>query len=62
MVSAMSRAILQSWVEPEIFGPVVQSAMKSLLANVNPNGLLDGVSYETFPMSLWAPKPRRFYG
>ena len=29
--------------------PVVESAMRFLLENVRPDGLLDGVSYETFP-------------
>ncbi len=49
MASTMSRAILHSWVEPEVFGPVVESAMKFVLENVRADGLLDGVSYETFP-------------
>jgi len=49
MVGAMSRAILHAWVEPAVFGPVVESAMKFVLENARPEGLLDGVSYETFP-------------
>jgi unsaturated rhamnogalacturonyl hydrolase len=49
MASAMSRAILHSWVRREVFGPVVESAMKFLFENIRPDGLLDGVSYETFP-------------
>jgi len=49
MISAVSRAILHGWVEPEIYNPVVELAMRSLLENVRPDGLLDGVSYETFP-------------
>jgi unsaturated rhamnogalacturonyl hydrolase len=49
MISAMSRAILHSWVELEVYGPVVESAMSFLLEHVRPDGLLDGVSYETFP-------------
>jgi len=49
MISAMSRAILHSWVELEVYGPVVESAMNFLLEHVRPDGMLDGVSYETFP-------------
>jgi unsaturated rhamnogalacturonyl hydrolase len=49
MISATSRAILHSWVEPEVYGRVVESAMAFLLEHVRPDGLLDGVSYETFP-------------
>jgi len=49
MASAMSRAILHSWVRREVFGPVVESAMEFLFENIRPDGLLDGVSYETFP-------------
>jgi unsaturated rhamnogalacturonyl hydrolase len=49
MVSAMSRAILQGWAEPDFYSPVVESAMRFLLKHVRPNGLLEGVSYETFP-------------
>jgi unsaturated rhamnogalacturonyl hydrolase len=49
MISAMSRAILHGWIEPPVYSPVVESAMRLLLKNVRPDGLLDGVSYETFP-------------
>ena len=49
MISAMSRAILHSWVEEEVYGRGVESAMAFLLEHVRPDGLLDGVSYETFP-------------
>jgi len=49
MVTAMSRAILQGWAEPPIYSAVVESAMRFLLKHIRPNGLLDGVSYETFP-------------
>jgi unsaturated rhamnogalacturonyl hydrolase len=49
MISAASRAMLHGWVNPEIYIPVVELAMRSLLENVRPDGLLDGVSYETFP-------------
>jgi unsaturated rhamnogalacturonyl hydrolase len=49
MISAMAQAILHSLVELEVYGPVVESAMRFLLEHVRPDGLLDGVSYETFP-------------
>jgi unsaturated rhamnogalacturonyl hydrolase len=49
MVSAASRAMVHGWVDREIYDPVVKLAMSSLLESVRPNGLLDGVSYETFP-------------
>jgi unsaturated rhamnogalacturonyl hydrolase len=49
MVSAMSRALLHSWIEPKVFGPVVEAALAFLLKQVRPDGLLEGVSYETFP-------------
>jgi len=49
MISAMSRAILHSWVEPEVYGRGVESAMAFLLEHVRPDGLLDGVSYGTSP-------------
>jgi len=49
MVVAMSRAILHSWVDVQDYLPVVESAMLFTLAHVRPHGLLDGVSYETFP-------------
>jgi rhamnogalacturonyl hydrolase YesR len=37
MISAMSRAILHSWVEPEVYGRVVESAMAFLLEHVRPD-------------------------
>jgi len=49
MVAAMSRAILRGWVEPAPYSSVVESAMRFLIKHVRPDGLLDGVSYETFP-------------
>jgi len=49
MISAASRAMLHGWVDPKVYYPVVELAMQSLLENVRPDGLLDGVSYETFP-------------
>ena len=49
MVSAMSRALLHSWISPERYLPVVDAAMAYLYDHVRPNGVLEGVSYETFP-------------
>ena len=49
MVSAISRAMLHGWVDAELFAPPVELAMRWLLEYVRPDGLLDGVSYETFP-------------
>jgi len=49
MVCAISRAILHGWVDPDFFAAPAELAMRWLLQNVRPDGLLDGVSYETFP-------------
>jgi len=49
MIAAASRAMLRGWVDPEMYKPVVELAMRFLLENVQADGLLDGVSYETFP-------------
>lgn len=49
VISAASRAMLHGWVDPDTYKPVVELAMRSLLENVRADGLLDGVSYETFP-------------
>jgi unsaturated rhamnogalacturonyl hydrolase len=49
MVHVLSRSIEHGWVDADSFYPVLESAMSSMLASVLPGGLLDGVSYETFP-------------
>jgi unsaturated rhamnogalacturonyl hydrolase len=49
VVDGFSLAICRGWLEESAFRPVVESAMRFLLANVEPTGLLAGVSYETFP-------------
>jgi unsaturated rhamnogalacturonyl hydrolase len=49
MISAMSRALLHSWISPERYLPVVETAMTFLLEHIRPDGVLEGVSYETFP-------------
>lgn len=45
----MCKSIRRSRLEPEIYCPVIESAMDFLLRHVRPDGLLEGVSYETFP-------------
>jgi unsaturated rhamnogalacturonyl hydrolase len=49
MVDAFSHGIRRNWLEQSIFDPVIQSALAFLLENTNREGLLTGVSYETFP-------------
>jgi unsaturated rhamnogalacturonyl hydrolase len=49
VVDGFSSAIRRGWLAEDTFRPVVESALRSLLANMQPNGLLAGVSYETFP-------------
>jgi len=48
-VDVFARAIRRSWLKPTIYCPVIESAMDFLLRHVRPDGLLEGVSYETFP-------------
>jgi len=48
-VDVFARAIERSWLQPEIYFPVIKSAMDFLLCHVRSDGLLEGVSYETFP-------------
>jgi unsaturated rhamnogalacturonyl hydrolase len=49
MINVMSRALIHSWVRPQKFLPVVEKAWAYLLEHIRPDGVLDGVSYETFP-------------
>jgi len=49
MVHILSRAIEHRWIEAELYCPLVESAMAFVLEHTGPDGLLDGVSYETFP-------------
>jgi unsaturated rhamnogalacturonyl hydrolase len=49
VVDGFSAAICGGWLDETAFRPVVKSALRFLLANVEPTGLLAGVSYETFP-------------
>lgn len=49
MVPVLVRSIGKSWIEPDLYYPVVESAMSFVLDNVREDGLLEGVSYETFP-------------
>jgi unsaturated rhamnogalacturonyl hydrolase len=48
-VDVFARSVRQLWLAPEIYCPVIESAMYFLLRHVRPNGLLEGVSFETFP-------------
>ena len=58
IVSTGSRALLHSWISPEKFLPVVGKAMAFLLEHIRPDGVLEGVSYETF-FSMRAEHYRR---
>ena len=49
MVHVLSRTIEKGWIEPDFYNPVVESALSFVLEHVQPDGLLEGVSYETFP-------------
>lgn len=49
VVDGFSMAICRGWLDESALRPVVESAMRFLLANVEATGLLAGVSYETFP-------------
>ncbi len=48
VVDGFSRALARGWLSGE-HRPVVERACRRLLRNVRPDGLLDGVSFETFP-------------
>ena len=49
MVPVLARSITHSWIEPDLYYPVVESAMSFVLDHIREDGLLEGVSYETFP-------------
>ena len=49
MVPVLVRSIANSWIEPDLYYPVIESAMSFVLDNTRRDGLLEGVSYETFP-------------
>ena len=49
MVHVLSRAIELGWIEAEQYSPLVESAVSYMLDHIGPDGLLEGVSYETFP-------------
>lgn len=48
-VDVLTRAVQRGWLEAEIYCPVIESAMSFLVRHVRADGLLEGVSYETFP-------------
>jgi unsaturated rhamnogalacturonyl hydrolase len=49
VVDAFSHAVRRNWLEQSLFSPVIDSAFTFLLEKTNADGLLTGVSYETFP-------------
>lgn len=49
MVPVLARSMMRSRIEPELYYPVVESAMSFVLDRVREDGLLEGVSFETFP-------------
>jgi unsaturated rhamnogalacturonyl hydrolase len=49
VVDGFCTGVRRGWLDEIRFRPVIESAMKFLLANVESSGLLSGVSYETFP-------------
>ena len=49
MVPVLARSMTRSWIEPDLYYPVMESAMSFVLDHVRTDGLLEGVSYETFP-------------
>jgi unsaturated rhamnogalacturonyl hydrolase len=49
MVPVLARSITHSWIEPDLYYPVIESAMSFVLEHIREDGLLEGVSYETFP-------------
>ena len=49
MVPVLARSITHSWIEPDLYYPVVEAAMSFVLDHIREDGLLEGVSYETFP-------------
>lgn len=49
VVDAFSLAIIRGWLDENEFRPVLDLALAFLLDHVQPDGVLSGVSYETFP-------------
>ncbi len=49
MIHVLSRGIELGWLEGDVYCPRVESALAYLQDHVGPDGLLEGVSYETFP-------------
>lgn len=49
MVHILARAIERNWIDAESYCPLVESSMSFVLSRVRPDGVLDGVSFETFP-------------
>ncbi len=49
MINVMSRAVMHSWISGDTYLPVVEKAWAFLMEHIRHDGVLDGVSYETFP-------------
>ena len=49
VVDGLCTGVRRGWLDEIRFGPVIEAAMRYLVANVESSGLLSGVSYETFP-------------
>lgn len=49
MVQILAISIEQNWIDPAAYLPVVESAMAFLREHIRADGVLEGVSYETFP-------------
>jgi unsaturated rhamnogalacturonyl hydrolase len=49
MIPVLACSIQHSWIEPDLYYPVFESAMSFVLDHIREDGLLEGVSYETFP-------------
>jgi unsaturated rhamnogalacturonyl hydrolase len=49
MVAVLARSMMRSWIESSRYEPVIESAMSFVLDHVRDDGLLECVSFETFP-------------
>jgi len=48
-VDAFSRALSRHWIDEKPYGSIIEAALRFLLSRMRADGLLQGVSYETFP-------------
>jgi unsaturated rhamnogalacturonyl hydrolase len=49
VVDGFAHSIRRGWLSAEAYRPIVESAMGFVLGSTRADGVLDGVSYETFP-------------